>query len=192
MATSIEGEKIFEEKEEFKWNFPVVGIGASAGVLETIQHFFQYLPANPNVAFIIIQHLSPDYKSLMDELLSRYTKMEIHRVEDGMQVEKNMVYLIPPSKNMTVYKGKLYLTGQKPEKRLNLPVDIFLQSLAQDAGKQAGQILEANFDETGQLKFNDEEWNITNLDGMKIPGSKLPSSIVMKTKKNLYNYTHYI
>ena len=136
MAASKKAKKVFEE-EEFKWHFPVVGIGASAGGLEAIQHFFQYLPTNPNVAFIIIQHLSPDYKSLMDELLSRYTKMEIRRVEDGMQVEKNVVYLIPPSKNMTIFKGKLYLTEQKSEKRLNLPVDIFLQSLAQDAGKQA-------------------------------------------------------
>lgn len=118
-------------------DFPVVGIGASAGGLEALQDFFQKMPLNPGAAFIIIQHLSPDYKSLMDELLARYTKLKIQKVEDGMQVEMNCIYLIPPKMNMTIFKGKLILIEQSNERTLNLPIDIFFRSLAKDQERNA-------------------------------------------------------
>lgn len=75
-----------------------VGIGASAGGLEAIEVFFKNMPENTGMAFVVVQHLSPDYKSLMMELLSRHTKMPIHRVEDNMIVKHNNIYLIPPQK----------------------------------------------------------------------------------------------
>lgn len=114
-----------------------VGIGASAGGLEAIEVFFKNMPESTGMAFVVVQHLSPDYKSLMMELLSRHTKMPIHRVEDGMIVKHDNIYLIPPKKNMTVFGGRLYLTDHSHGMGLNLPIDIFFRSLAQDFGKNA-------------------------------------------------------
>lgn len=114
-----------------------VGIGASAGGLEALEGFFRPMPVDTGMVFIVIQHLSPDYKSLMNELLARYTKMDIHIAEDGMETIPNHIYLIPPKFNLTIYHGKLYLEEQSNHNRLNLPIDIFFKSLAQDQGKHA-------------------------------------------------------
>lgn len=115
----------------------IVGIGASAGGLEALEQFFNAMPAENGMAFVVVQHLSPDFKSLMDELLSHRTDMAIHRVEDGMQVEANAIYLIPPKKEMIISGGKLLLTDKDPKQALTLPIDHFFRSLAQDAGRDA-------------------------------------------------------
>ncbi|MCC9642883.1 PAS domain-containing protein [Rhodopirellula sp. JC740] len=119
----------------------VIGIGASAGGLAPIEDFFDHMPADSGMAFVIIQHLSPDFKSLMDELLARHTKMTIRKVTDGMTVEPDTIYLIPPEKNMALSAGKLLLTQQDHARGLNLPIDIFFRSLAQDAGPRAVAIV---------------------------------------------------
>lgn len=118
-----------------------VGIGASAGGLEAIQAFFQNMPPYSPLAFIVIQHLSPDYKSLMVELLSKKTKMPVKRAEDGMTVEANTVYLIPPKKNLRIFHGKLLLSEQDYSRGINLPIDIFFHSLAEDQGEHAVGII---------------------------------------------------
>ncbi len=119
-----------------------VGIGASAGGLEAIENFFSHMPPDNGITFIVIQHLSPDYKSLMVELLSKRTRMPVYRAEEGMQVDVNSVYLIPPKKNLTIFHGKLLLSDTDHSKGLNLPIDIFFQSLAEDqAEKAVGVIL---------------------------------------------------
>lgn len=87
-----------------------VGVGASAGGLEALDAFFSHMPVDSDMAFIVIQHLSPDYKSLMVELLSKRTGMNVRRAEEGMVVEANTVYLIPPRKQLTIFHGKLILT----------------------------------------------------------------------------------
>lgn len=115
----------------------VVGIGASAGGLEALELFFNAMPAENGMAFVVVQHLSPDFKSLMDELLSHRTSMAIHRVEDGMRVEPNEIYLIPPKKEMIISGGRLLLTDKDPHQALTLPIDHFLRSLAHDAGRDA-------------------------------------------------------
>jgi len=115
----------------------VVGVGASAGGLEALEAFFDHLPHDSDLAFVVVQHLSPDFKSLMQELLARHTKMAIHRVEDGMVVEPNGVYLIPPKKNMVLSEGRLLLSDQDSSGGLNLPIDLFFRSLAQDKGTQS-------------------------------------------------------
>ena len=74
----------------------IVALGASAGGLEALDQFFDAMPSESGLAFVVVQHLSPDYKSLMVELLSRHTRMEVVRVEDGIEVQPNRVYLIPP------------------------------------------------------------------------------------------------
>src|SRR5678816_2039717 len=82
--------------------------------------------------FVIVQHLSPDFKSLMDELLARHTQLPIHLVENGMLVEANHVYLIPPKKEMIISGGRLLLSERDRQQELTLPIDVFFRSLAQD------------------------------------------------------------
>ena len=115
----------------------VVGIGASAGGLEAIERFFDNVPLNCGLSFVLVQHLSPDFKSLMDELLARHTKIAIHRVQHGMPIERDAIYLIPPKTNMMLSDGRLWLSDQEPKSGPNLPIDIFLRSLAQSAGNRA-------------------------------------------------------
>lgn len=115
-----------------------VGIGASAGGLEAIEAFIQNMPANSGLAFILIQHLSPDYKSLMAELLSKRTRMAVHRAENGMQVRADCIYLLPPKKSLTIFHGKLILSDpERSRAGIFLPIDIFLRSLADDQGEKA-------------------------------------------------------
>ncbi|MDJ0520841.1 MAG: chemotaxis protein CheB [Planctomycetota bacterium] len=114
-----------------------VGVGASAGGLEAIEALFSTMPDNTDMAFVVVQHLSPDFKSMMVELLSKRTAMDVVRADDGMIVEPNTVYLIPPKANLTIFKGKLLLAEQDHGRGLNLPIDIFLRSLAEDQGSKA-------------------------------------------------------
>ena len=118
-----------------------VGIGASAGGLEAIEAFFTHMPSGSGMAFIVIQHLSPDYKSLMVELLSKKTPMPVHRAEDGTPVLPNNIYLIPPKKNLTIFHGRLLLSDQDHVRGVNLPIDVFLRSLAEDQAEKAVAII---------------------------------------------------
>ena len=114
-----------------------IGIGASAGGLEALQTMLQNLPTDTGACFIIVQHLSPDFKSMMVELLSKHSKMEIQNVRDGVAVRPNTIYLIPPKKNMMVAQGELLLSDKMPDSGLNLPIDIFFRSLAEDQQHRA-------------------------------------------------------
>ncbi|WP_084031969.1 chemotaxis protein CheB [Desulfonatronum lacustre] len=119
-----------------------VAVGASAGGLEAIESFFTGMAPDSGLAFVVIQHLSPDYKSLMVEILSKKTAMPVHRAEDGMVVLPNNVYLIPPKKNLTIFHGKLLLNDQEHVRGIiNLPIDIFLRSLAEDQGEKAVAVI---------------------------------------------------
>lgn len=119
--------------------FFVVAIGASAGGLEALEKFFDHMPPLTDFAFVIVQHLSPDYKSLMGELLQRHTTMQIAEAADGTVVQPGSVYLMPRKTNMTIYQGRLFLTEKVHG--LNLPIDIFFRSLAEDLGKRAVGII---------------------------------------------------
>jgi two-component system CheB/CheR fusion protein len=115
-----------------------VGIGASAGGLEAIEAFIRNMPHVNGLAFVLVQHLSPDYKSLMVELLSKRTQMPVYRAENGMQVKADSIYLIPPKKNLTIFHGKLILSDpERSRSGIFLPIDIFLRSLADDQGEKA-------------------------------------------------------
>lgn len=115
----------------------VVGIGASAGGLESLERFFKSLAPDSGMAFVVIQHLSPDFKSMMDELLARDTAMLIRQAEDGMLVQANQVYLLPPKKEMVIAGGRLRVTDKDPQRGLTLPIDIFFTSLAEDYDSRA-------------------------------------------------------
>ena len=128
------------DAEETIHNRPshIVGIGASAGGLEAIETFFKFMPPNSGVAFVVIQHLSPDHKSLMVELLSKRTRMPVYRAEDGEVVNRDSVYLIPPNRNLRLFHGRLLLSEQgRDAGGINLPIDIFFRSLAEDQGAKA-------------------------------------------------------
>ena len=87
----------------------IVGLGASAGGLEALEAFFSQMPVDSGISFVVIQHLAPDFKSLMDELLTRHTTMAIHKAENNMRVEPNSIYLIPPKKEMIINNRHLIL-----------------------------------------------------------------------------------
>ncbi|MGC9456871.1 MAG: chemotaxis protein CheB [Halothiobacillaceae bacterium] len=107
----------------------LVAIGASAGGLEALEQFFRHCPQDTGAAFVVIQHLSPDHKSIMKDLLARYTQMPITVAEEGMVLLSNQVYLIPPGMIMTVESDRLHLSSKSPH-GLTLPIDIFFKSVA--------------------------------------------------------------
>jgi two-component system, chemotaxis family, CheB/CheR fusion protein len=115
----------------------IVGIGASAGGLEALERFFDAMPIDSGLAFAIVQHLSPDFRSMMDELLARHSRMTIRHAIEGTEVEANTVYLNPPRKNLIIENGRLYLRAPNPRDQPNHPIDAFFHSLASDRGAQA-------------------------------------------------------
>lgn len=119
----------------------VVGIGASAGGLEALEKLFEHMPADTGMVFVVIQHLSPDFKSLTDALLARRTAIPIRQATNGTAVEPNVCYLLPPKKDMILSDGKLLLTDKDPAPTVALPIDRFLRSIAQDVGDRAVAVI---------------------------------------------------
>lgn len=121
-----------DEKQKKNNDLYVVGIGASAGGLEALQLLFDNMPSDTGMAFIIVQHLSPDFKSLMPELLAKHTTMEIFTTEDKQIIKPNCVYLNQRNKNLHIKGDKLYLLDKGPKQNLNLPIDIFFHTLGEE------------------------------------------------------------
>jgi two-component system CheB/CheR fusion protein len=119
--------------------FPIVGIGASAGGLAAFEAFFSAMPADtdPGMAFVLVQHLAPDHKSILTELVRRYTRMQVYEVENGMAVRPNCTYIIPPNRDMAFLNGALQLFEQTAPRGMRLPIDFFFRSLAQDQRERA-------------------------------------------------------
>jgi two-component system, chemotaxis family, CheB/CheR fusion protein len=136
VLTSPEMNTTRNEKIPANENF-IVAIGASAGGLEAIQDFFDNMPSNSNLSFIIIQHLSPDYKSLLVELISKHTHMKVYEAKHDMHVEPNCIYVIPNDKLLTIKEGRLQLNDKSGEKAPNTAIDTFLKSLAEDQQARA-------------------------------------------------------
>lgn len=119
--------------------FPIVGIGASAGGLAAFEAFFSGMPTDvdPGMAFVLVQHLAPDHKSILTELIRRYTRMQVFEVEDGMVVKPNCTYIIPPNCDMAFLNGELQLLEPSVPRGQRLPIDFFFRSLARDLGDRA-------------------------------------------------------
>lgn len=119
--------------------FPIVGIGASAGGLGAFEQFFSGMPpeAASGMAFVLVQHLAPDHKSLLTELVRRYTRMGVFEVEDGMEPAPDTTYIIPPNRDMELRDGKLRLMEPASPRGQRLPIDFFFRSLAADRAEQA-------------------------------------------------------
>lgn len=112
-----------------------MGIGASAGGLEAFELFLSNVPEDSGLGFVIIQHLDPTQKGMLPELLQRKTKMKVMQATNGMIVEPDHVYVIPPGKSMSLSEGYLYLSKPLEKRGMRLPIDFFLQSLAEDRGE---------------------------------------------------------
>ena len=124
-----------------KYKHYIVAIGASAGGLEAIHEFFDSMPETAYTSFIIIQHLSPDYKSLLVELVGRHTDMKVYEAEDLQEIERKCVYVIPNTKLITIQKNKLRLADKKTDKLPNNAIDVFLYSLAKERKDKAIAII---------------------------------------------------
>ena len=108
----------------------IVGIGASAGGLAALQDFFDHIPHATGAAYVVVQHLSPNFKTLMDELLSRHSRMTVKLTDDGEVIEANHVYVMRPNRNIVIRDGRLFLEHIERESSPNLPIDRFFASLA--------------------------------------------------------------
>lgn len=103
----------------------IVGIGASAGGLEAVSELLRHLPPGIDMGFVVVQHLSPGQESMLGELLARTTRMPVVTVEDGMVVEANHVYVIPPNVQMTIAQGRLRLAPWEQGQRRTKTIDLF-------------------------------------------------------------------
>jgi two-component system CheB/CheR fusion protein len=112
--------------------FPVVAIGASAGGLEALESFFSHMPAEPGLSFVVIQHLSPGSKSVMRELLQAKTKMAVHRVEGGVKIEPNRVYVNRPGEDISLIGRTLHSTEPRVGQAPLFPIDSFFRSIAEN------------------------------------------------------------
>ncbi len=121
-------------------NFPIIGIGASAGGLEPLEAFFEQVGLDTTFAYVIIQHLAPNHKSLMDELLARHTKLPIHIISDGMEPQKGHIYLNPPKKFVEIVQGKFVLS-EKEDRKLSFPISSFFHSLSDELQENACAVI---------------------------------------------------
>jgi hypothetical protein len=106
----------------------IVGIGASAGGLEAFKGFLAKMPPDSGMAFVLIQHLNPDHRSLLPELIARETPMPVREIEDGMEVEPNAVFVMPPNATLTLQEGRFGLERPAPPRSLRYPIDAFFNS----------------------------------------------------------------
>ncbi|PTX18100.1 two-component system CheB/CheR fusion protein [Pontibacter mucosus] len=127
----------FKESKIAPTDHYLVGIGASAGGLEAIHKLFDHFPSNSSFSFVIIQHLSPDHKSLMAELLSKHTQMQVREAEDDMFTKPNCVYVLPSGKQLTMENGRLRLSDKVRSREPNFAIDLFFESMAKSRGKYA-------------------------------------------------------
>nr|WP_315186766.1 chemotaxis protein CheB [uncultured Albidiferax sp.] len=120
-------------------SFPIVGIGASAGGLAAFEAFFSGMPAgaHPGMAFVLVQHLAPDHRSMLTALVQRNTRMQVREVQDGMVVQVNCAYIIPPNRDMAFLNGALHLLEPTAPRGHRLPIDYLFRSLAQDQRERA-------------------------------------------------------
>jgi hypothetical protein len=132
-------------------SFPIVGIGASAGGLDALEHFLARVPKNSGMAFVIVQHLDPTYKGVMPELLQRATSMKVIQVKDRTRVRPDCVYVIPPNKDMSILRGVLHLLAPVAPRGLRLPIDFFLRSLAQDQQERSVGVILSGMGSDGTL-----------------------------------------
>ncbi len=139
------------KKDLSKTMFPIVGIGSSAGGLETLVQFFKNTPNDSGMAFVVIQHLDPSHKDMMVELLQRVTPMPVMQAKDKLKIKPNHIYVIPPNKDMSILHGVLHLLAPVAPRGLRLPIDFFLRSLADDQQERSIGVVLSGMGSDGTL-----------------------------------------
>ncbi|HEY9865251.1 MAG TPA: chemotaxis protein CheB [Candidatus Obscuribacterales bacterium] len=160
--------------------FFVVAMGASAGGLQPLEEFFTHLPNNPGAAFVVLQHLSPDFPSLMPELIQRRTSMEVQSIKDGMQLKPNCIYVLPPRHTLRLEKDCLRLEQHLAE-RVNYPINIFFKSLATEWGEKVIGILLSGTgnDGTEGLQIISQKGGVTLVQSPETAQfTSMPSSVI--------------
>lgn len=132
-------------------DFPIVGVGASAGGLEAYRQLLSALPPDTGAAFVLIQHLDPRHESMMAELLSRYTDMPVTQADQHLSVEPNHVYIIPPNRFMRLVERGLFLEDPVEEKGVRLAIDHFFRSMAEVRGERSIGIVLSGTGSDGSL-----------------------------------------
>jgi len=188
--------------------FPIVGIGASAGGLEALEEFLRHVPMRCGMAFVVVQHLDPTHKGAVVELLQRTTPMPVVEVRDGLKVEADHVYVIPPNKDMSILHRVLYLLPPTSPRGLNLPIDFFFRSLAADQQERSIGVVLSGMGSDGTLgvraikekagtafvqslesaKFNAMPRSVidTGLADVVAPAGELPARILAYHKRASY------
>ena len=165
----------------------VVGIGASAGGLAAFKSFLAHAPADTGMAFVLVQHLAPDYKSLLVELLAAESPIPVVAARDGLAIKENCVFVIPQDATLTIKDEVLHLATPAPARELRRPIDTFFTSLAADCGERAvgivlsgvgsdGTIGIKSIKEHGGLTLAQADSDTTALSGM--PSSAVSTGLV--------------
>ena len=131
--------------------FPIVGIGASAGGLRAFQDFFSAVPPQPDMAFVLVQHLSPDHESALAEIIQSRTQMAVNQVTDPLDVRANCVYVIPPGKHLELADGHLRLVELERKHGKPTAVDHFFRSLAREVGERSVGVILSGTGSDGSL-----------------------------------------
>ena len=131
--------------------FPIVGIGCSAGGVEALEKFFVNVPADCGMAFVVIQHLDPRHASILPDLIERSAHIPVKQARNRMKVRPGCVYVIPPSKELTLLHDTLYLLDPAMPTGLRLPVDLFLRTLADDRQERAVGVILSGMGSDGML-----------------------------------------
>ena len=118
-------------------DFIAVGIGASAGGIKALKEFFASIPEEPDMAFVVILHLSPKHESNLAEILQNETILSVTQVTETVKVEPNHVYVIPPNKNLAMVDGVIKLTEPEPTRGTRVAIDLFFRTLAAAYGTNA-------------------------------------------------------
>jgi len=162
---------------------PIIGIGASAGGLAAFESFFSNMPMglHPDCSFVVVQHLSPDHKSILSEIIGRYTIMHVTEAEEGMIVQPNCVYIIPPNHDIALINGTLQLLEPTQVRGQRLPIDFFFRSLAADLHERSiGIILSGTGSDGTQgimaIKKEGGMVMVQNIDSAQFDG--MPSSAI--------------
>ena len=117
--------------------FVIAALGASAGGLDALENFFKHMPPDSGIGFIVVQHLAPDYKSSLPELLARHTEMPVEQASNNVEVRPNRVYIIPPNATLTIEDGKLRVKMPEAPRGQRMPIDTLFRSLAEDREEHA-------------------------------------------------------
>jgi two-component system CheB/CheR fusion protein len=185
----------------------IVGLGASAGGLSAFKTFFENIPATSGMAFVLVQHLAPDHKSMLADILGKATTMPVSEAEDGLPIAANMVYVIPPDATLTCKDRILRVARPAPPRERRRPIDTFFSSLAEDQGENAVCIVLSGtgsdgtlglkaIKEHGGLALAQADFSRTAMSGM--PRSAAATGLVdevmpvAEMPAKLLNYQHHL